>query len=451
MSRSQPSLARRLALSFVIATTVLASAGVTLALVALDGTYAAVMHASRSVAGDLRRAANGSLALATSGTTANLRRRNPGFWALAVDDRGARLQIGEPPRLAVRFLEATPATITGASGIDFRIEGPGRTSQARLVRTGSPAGVVRLAVGGVDPGTVSPLAWVATVRGIGLVAALMVLAVLVIALWLLLVPLVLNGLRPLARSAAQIDGSDPTRRLPEAGVVVELLPMVRAFNGALDRLEDALERRARFMSDAAHELRTPLAVLNLKLEDLPTGPVRTELRQSVFRLSGMVGQMLDAERLRASPQVRRPVDLVALARTAVADVAPLAYAAGYELELKAETDRVMVDADPPSIRRALTNLLSNAVAHGGGCGMIEVRVAPEGAIEVSDAGPGVPEAERERIFEPFHRVQWDRDGCGLGLYLVREIMRLHGGDVALVADRSPGACFRLSFGGVRPT
>jgi len=153
--------------------------------------------------------------------------------------------------------------------------------------------------------------------------------------------------------------------------------------------------------------------------------------------------------VRASPTSRQPLDLVALARTATADIAPLAYSAGYELAFTADAERVAVEGDPAAITRALTNLLSNAIAHAGGSGTIQVHVGADATVDVQDSGPGVPEEERERIFEPFHRVRWDRDGCGLGLHLVREIMRLHGGDVLLLPGPPPGACFRLQFGAVR--
>jgi signal transduction histidine kinase len=89
-------------------------------------------------------------------------------------------------------------------------------------------------------------------------------------------------------------------------------------------------------------------------------------------------------------------------------------------------------------------LLGNAVAHGGGSGTIAVRVGAEGWIEVSDEGPGLPEGASERIFEPFHRERWDKDGCGLGLHLVREIMRAHEGEARLVGVGS-GAVFRLEL------
>jgi signal transduction histidine kinase len=261
---------------------------------------------------------------------------------------------------------------------------------------------------------------------------------------LIAIPLVLRSVRPTVRAAAALDPADPAKRLPERKVVKELLPMVRAFNGALERLEAGFERRRRFIADVAHELRTPLAVMTMHIDALEEGTGKADLRRTAFRLGQMIGQMLDAERLTLAARQREPVDLVALSRSAAAEIAPLALASGYEVEFQAEAEQVVVQADPHATLRAVLNLLGNAVAHGGNGGTITIRVTAPGAIEVVDEGPGVAPEARERIFEPFRRERWDRDGCGLGLHLVREIMRAHAGEARLSASQ-PGANFRLDF------
>ncbi len=154
--------------------------------------------------------------------------------------------------------------------------------------------------------------------------------------------------------------------------------------------------------------------------------------------------MLDAERLALANRQHASLDLVTLAKSAVAEVAPLAMAAGYTIAFASETDPVIVRANSHAVTRALLNLLGNAIAHGGNAGSIEVRVFEDRVVEISDEGPGVPDEARQRIFEPFRRERWDKDGCGLGLHLVREIMRAHHGDVRLV-DCGRGAAFQLRF------
>jgi signal transduction histidine kinase len=154
--------------------------------------------------------------------------------------------------------------------------------------------------------------------------------------------------------------------------------------------------------------------------------------------------MLDLERLSLAGRQRDSIDLVATARDVVADLAPMALKAGYDLSLDAPPPPVTVTGDRHAIERALTNLIGNAIAHGGGGGHIEVVVGGDRTIDVVDEGPGVSEALRPRLFEPFCRENPNSEGCGLGLHLSREIMRAHGGDIRLLPTER-GATFRLEF------
>jgi signal transduction histidine kinase len=324
-------------------------------------------------------------------------------------------------------------------------DAPTRMGDVSIVQVDTDEGRATIYAGGVDPTSITITDWLI----FSFVDAELHMGVTLIILICasggpLAIPVVLRSLRPTARAAAGIDPGELDRRIPEGRVVKELLPIVRAFNAALDRLAAGFARRQRFIADVAHELRTPLAVLNMHIDGLPSGGAKVDLQRTVYRLGQMVGQMLDAERLALAARRREPVDLVDICRVAVADIAPLAVATGYELGLSAACDRVVVQGDPYAISRALSNLLGNAIAHGGGSGAIDVRISRDGRIDVADEGPGVPVDARERIFEPFRRERWDRDGCGLGLYLVREIMHAHGGEVSLIGS-GPGSIFRLDF------
>ncbi|WP_038380316.1 sensor histidine kinase, partial [Bradyrhizobium elkanii] len=222
-------------------------------------------------------------------------------------------------------------------------------------------------------------------------------------------------------------------------------PLVTAINDALKRLDDGYSRHQRFVADAAHELRTPIAILNTRLESLPPGPEKTRLLEDSARLATLAEQLLDIQRF---DQCRNPfvrVDLVAVARNVAADLAPLAIAAGYELSLDTSVDRVETSGDRAALERALTNLVQNAIQHGGRRGTITIHVGSAATIDVSDEGDGIPQGERTRIFDPFYRLAPLDRGAGLGLNMVREIARLHGGHVSVLDGPKGGACFRLTL------
>lgn len=301
-----------------------------------------------------------------------------------------------------------------------------------------------LAAGGVDPATLPGRAFWHEF-GPPVLVALTAIAVLGFLAMLIALPFFSRAIRPITAEAATLRPENPDRRLDERNAPRELLPLVRAFNATLDRLAAELSRRKRFIADAAHELRTPLAVVALRVEALEDEGAKQELRRGIERLVHIVSQMLDIERLSLSGRERSPVDLAAIARDVVADLAPTAIKSGYDLSLEAPDAPVIVRGDAHAISRAVTNLVANAIAHGGGGGgHIAVAVGADRTIDVMDEGPGVPADLQPRLFEPFSRGSQDAEGCGLGLHLTREIMRAHGGELCLLPGQR-GATFRLSF------
>jgi signal transduction histidine kinase len=186
-------------------------------------------------------------------------------------------------------------------------------------------------------------------------------------------------------------------------------------------------------------------VLSARVENLPAGAARVTLLRDVTRLANLAEQLLDLQRIGMRHTVLEPLDLVGAVKEVIGDVAPLAVEAGYELEMVCAQPAVLVLGDLPSLSRVVTNLLQNAIAYGGGQGLIKVSVAANGEFEVADAGPGIPADERTRIFEPFYRVRPSSFGAGLGLHLVKEIIDFHRGKIEAVEAAGGGACFRVTL------
>jgi signal transduction histidine kinase len=254
-----------------------------------------------------------------------------------------------------------------------------------------------------------------------------------------------RGLDTTADQARRIDIHQRGARLSVERIPLEVVPLVTAVNDALARLDQGYARHKRFVADAAHELRTPIAILNTRLESLAPGPDKTRLLEDAARLATLAEQLLDIQRLDRCGHPFARVDLVRVAQGAAADLAPLAIAAGYELALDAPTTPIETIGDAAALERALTNLVQNAIQHGPRRGTIGIRVSRPASIEVTDEGAGIPAEQREQIFEPFYRLTPLDRGAGLGLNMVREIVHLHGGHVSVTDGPDGGACFRITL------
>jgi two-component system sensor histidine kinase TctE len=225
----------------------------------------------------------------------------------------------------------------------------------------------------------------------------------------------------------------------------EVRPMVGAINGLLQRLAATLAAQRRFVADAAHQLRTPLAGLKtqteLALRERDAAALTRSLEHIHSATEGsahLVNQLLALAR--AEPGADRAerferVDLGQLARDTTSDWVPAALRKNIDLGFEAATGTVAVTGDAVLLRELLSNLIDNAVRYTPVDGQVTVRVARAdvtAVLEVEDDGPGIPVAERERVFERFYRVLGSgQEGCGLGLAIVREIAEGHGGTVSL--------------------
>jgi two-component system OmpR family sensor kinase/two-component system sensor histidine kinase QseC len=265
-----------------------------------------------------------------------------------------------------------------------------------------------------------------------------------------IVGVVRSGLLPLQRVAIEVQRRDVHSLTPIAVARLprEVAPLVLELNRLLIRLHSAFQTQRAFIADAAHELRSPLTAVRLELQLLDRAPdeaarleARANLGAAVDRAIHLVEQLLTLARNepRDERQELSPVALEAAASEGVADTHALALARGIDLGLDAEPGvRVLGDRD--AVRTLVRNLVDNAVRHTPAGGRVQVRTAnsSQGAVlEVTDSGPGIPAADRERVFDRFYRrTTSPHGGSGLGLAIVKAIADRHGARVTL-AD-APG-------------
>ncbi len=284
------------------------------------------------------------------------------------------------------------------------------------------------------------------VRGNGwhLLAALFALGLLIAAASYPAVRHLTRRLERLRERVEALGSGDLNIRVPVEGRD-EIAALARSFNGSVEQIARLLQAQRDLLANASHELRSPLTRIGLAFE-LLAGDGRQDLREQVQRdiaeLDELIGELLLASRLQAVADLpqRDDVDLLALA-TAEAD----------QVKASVSGEAVHVQGDAKLLRRLLRNLLENARRYGGE-GQISVRLArqPDATVVmyVEDGGPGIPEAERERVFEPFYRRTGTTEtghGVGLGLALVRQIARRHGGDVRCLPRQGAGSCFAVTL------
>lgn len=391
-----------------------------------------------AIESSLSISSGGDLQFSASPALTRLATDYPTFWFMAVPVAdGPEIVFGPIPREAQALREGIRDIVSLQVMMELESGSP-----TLLVRSVELSGqTVKIALGGGPNLGVPEI--IQTFTLLIMVATFAVLAVASAVAIPRFIRRELRGLSAASEAAAAIDVTERGIRIPEADLPAEIMSLVRAVNDALERLDDAHSRRERFLADAAHELRTPIAVLLARIESAEPFKERDRLLADVSRLGELTNQLLDVQRLTLSDPVLIPIDLNELGAAVVADLAPLAIAAGYDLELQAPDTPVTVDADVGSLYRAVANLVRNAISHGGNRGNIIVTVRPNRIIEVSDDGPGIPKGEEDRIFEPFHRHTSLSEGAGLGLSLVDSIVRRHRGSVATSRSPSGGARFAI--------
>ncbi len=276
-------------------------------------------------------------------------------------------------------------------------------------------------------------------------------AVLIPLSWLLVGVVVSRLLKPLevvTEAAIHRDVAShvplPTENVPE-----EVAPLIRAMNDLISRLGDALELQRQFLSDAAHELRTPLAALQLQIENLSRNHSREdleiridEMRRGSQRASHLVGQLLKIARYETQnkPIERSKVHLDTFVKSCIADFIPLADHRGIDLGM-IHDDAAVIAGNPEDLRILIGNLIDNAIRYTPEGGKVDVSVNVSGhnaMVEILDTGPGIPAALLPRVFDRFFRAAGqETEGSGIGLAIVKAIAQRESARVIL-ANRQDG-------------
>ncbi|GAB3427343.1 sensor histidine kinase [Massilia solisilvae] len=276
-----------------------------------------------------------------------------------------------------------------------------------------------------------------------------------------------RGLSPLAQLQERIRARRPddlspidSRQVPE-----EISPLVGSLNDMLERLSQTIDMQKRFIADAAHQMKTPLAGMRMQselaLRQLDADEIHRSLEQlakSSESATRLVNQLLALARAENQPHAGlafEKVDLVQLARNTVQEWVQASFAHQIDLGFEPLDDKIEIAGNAMMLREMLSNLIDNALRYTPAGGSVTVRVRRDGEnalLEVEDTGPGIAPSERANVFERFYRILGSQaSGSGLGLAIVREIAQQHGAEIDLFnnprshSKKNPGSLFRLTF------
>lgn len=365
--------------------------------------------------------------------------------ALHVDPRRVRAWWIEPPRFATRAQGETIAVVAGQeavvrakpggfdlrSGVNARI---GHTTALPPFAAAlqAPSGAWRV----VRPAPPLLTPWRGRLIVMTLLGTLLIGPVTWLAARRLTAPI-----RTLAAAARSLELGSADAFAPVSGPR-EVQDAAEALNATRARLQAELVSRTRMLAAVAHDLRNPLTSLRLRIEKAPE-PDRVRLLRDLSRMTAMVDQVMDLSRAREAPLMVAEVDLARVVREIGAD----AREAGRPVIVCAPQRGAMVSADEVAVRRAILNLVDNALTYAGSARVEVERQGASVSVHVEDDGPGLPEAALESLKEPFARLEPSRSratgGTGLGLTIAAEIMTRHGGALTLANRRPQGLCATL--------
>jgi two-component system OmpR family sensor kinase/two-component system sensor histidine kinase QseC len=268
-----------------------------------------------------------------------------------------------------------------------------------------------------------------------------------------------SSLAPLSRLAQDVGQRDARSldEVSEKNLPSEIAPLAHALNALLARLKRAFANQRAFVADAAHELRSPLTALKLQLQLLERAPdpgaradALHKLHEGVDRSTHLIEQLLAAARTDPNDSAAkvRDTDLAELVRQSIADIFVFAQTRQVTVELDAP-EHLHIEADPASLPILARNLLDNAIRYSPAGAIVHVTVesgAEQAALVVEDSGPGIPDAERQRVFDRFYRGEGNRQsGSGLGLSIVKNIAEQHRARIELGSSRYGGLKVRVVF------
>ena len=362
----------------------------------------------------------------------------PALWFLVHLPDGSTLTHGTVPG----DIADNISFLSNFRSVELRgyVDTPDRQGTVEQVQT--QAGEATIFAGGV-PMSLFQLTLVVGQIAIGVPALILVIVTVVGVPWV--TKWSLRSLNKLTQRLAQIDFEARGGSIDERGLPSEILKVVRDINLVLKRLDAGFEQTERFFVNAAHELRTPIAVLQVRADTLPQSEDKMHLQRGIKRLTAIANQLLDLEKYRQNKPAPVTFELTAVAAKVVADLAPIAIAEGYDISFDTEVSEMLLEGEPEAVERALANLLRNAIQYGGKSGDITVLIEGDGSVLISDQGIGIPNTLLHRVFEPFYRVNPHGSGAGLGLRMVTEIIERHNGFIEVESTLGQGSVFAVRW------
>ena len=256
-----------------------------------------------------------------------------------------------------------------------------------------------------------------------------IMAIIILAVSVWVVRRVTAPLASLSTAAERLGNDLNAPPMPETGTI-ETRQASHAFNTMQARLRGLIENRTRMLAAISHDLRTPLTLLRLRAENIDNATEREKMLATIAEMDAMVATTLAFARDEATAEARRPTDLAALVQSIVDDMADTGLPVTME-----PAEPVVHNCRPAALKRAIRNLIDNAVKYGKKAN-VAIKPTPKSIeITIDDEGPGIPEQELSRVFEPFYRVEESRSpetgGVGLGLAIALSIVQAHGGEIIL--------------------